>query len=99
MPFGGTAEMSLGNEHGLCVATRQPFAPADAAAGTGSPPNPRAVGRPPLGLRFSEHPLAVQTTKQPPQIYDLEQLTPVQLSKQDRKKLFVRRLGAQEVCD
>lgn len=40
MPSGGTAEMSLGNEHGLCVATGQPFAAADNAADMGQAPNP-----------------------------------------------------------
>ncbi len=38
----GGAEMSPGNEHGLCVAKRQPFAAAGDAAGTGSAPNPRS---------------------------------------------------------
>lgn len=72
MPFGGTAEMSLGNEHGLCVATGQPFAAADGAADTGLAPTPRrasADGQPPAGrlLAHRQNPGRTPVEERPPE--------------------------------
>ena len=57
-PSSSSQEALRGNKHGLCVATGQPFAAADAAS-TGSAPTPRrasVAGQPPEGRLLDQRP-------------------------------------------
>ena len=57
-PSSSSQEALRGNKHGLCVATGQPFAAADAAS-TGSTPTPRrasVAGQPPEGRLLDQRP-------------------------------------------
>ena len=57
-PSSSSREALGGNKHGLCVATGQPFAAADAAS-TGSAPTPRrasVAGQPPEGRLLDQRP-------------------------------------------